>query len=50
MEMPVKNTADCSMEESIQVVLGMLDEAIEDYKRGEFISEEELFRELESIK
>jgi len=28
----------------------MLDEAIDEYERGEFISEEELFRDLESMK
>ena len=48
MEMPVKNTADCSMEDSIQVVLGMLDEAIEDYENGRLLTEEEFWKGIRS--
>lgn len=40
---------DYSLENNVKVVLGMLDEAIDEYERGEFISEEELFKELEDI-
>lgn len=50
MEMKTDRVVNYSLENSAQVVLNMLDEAIDEYERGEFISEEELFRELESIK
>ena len=49
MDMTANRTIEYSLENSIQVVLDMLDEAINEYERGEFISEEELFKELESI-
>lgn len=50
MDMIANRTVDYSLENSVQVVLNMLDEAIDEYERGEFISEEELFKELDSIK
>lgn len=50
MDMTANRTVEYSLDNSVQVVLNMLDEAIDEYERGEFISEEELFRELESIK
>ena len=34
----------------MSILFGMLDEAIDDYKNGKFVSEEELFEELKSIK
>lgn len=49
MDMTANRTVEYSLENSVQVVLNMLDEAINEYERGEFISEEELFKELESI-
>lgn len=33
----------------MNVVFNMLDEALDEYERGEFISEEELFRELKNV-
>lgn len=50
MDIIVKKSVDCPTENQVQIVLNMLDEAIEEYKRGEFVSEEEMFKELESIK
>ena len=50
MGMTANRKVEYSLDNSVQVVLNMLDEAIDEYERGEFISEEELFRELESIK
>lgn len=50
MDMTANRTVDYSLENSVQVVLNMLDEAIDEYERGEFISEEELFKELDSIR
>ena len=50
MDVIEKKSVDCSVENQVQIVLNMLDEAIEEYKRGEFVSEEEMFKELESIK
>ncbi len=50
MDILVNRKADYSLDDSVQVVLNMLDEAIDEYARGEFISEEELFKELENIK
>lgn len=47
--MTANRTVEYSLENSVQVVLNMLDEAINEYERGEFISEEELFKELDSI-
>lgn len=49
MDMTANRTVDYSLESGVQVVLNMLDEAINEYERGEFISEEDLFKELESI-
>lgn len=49
MDMTANRTVEYSLKNSVQVVLNMLDEAINEYERGEFISEEELFKELESI-
>lgn len=49
MNMSANRTMDYSLENNVKVVLGMLDEAIDEYERGEFISEEELFKELEDI-
>ena len=46
MDMTANRTVEYSLENSVQVVLNMLDEAINEYERGEFISEEELFKEL----
>ena len=50
MDIIEKKSMDCSVENQVQIVLNMLDEAIEEYKRGEFVSEEEMFKELESIR
>ena len=50
MDIIKKKSVDCSVENQVQIVLNMLDEAIEEYKRGEFVSEEEMFKELESIR
>ena len=50
MDIIEKKSVDCSVENQVQIVLNMLDEAIEEYKRGEFVSEEEMFKELESIR
>ncbi|MBQ5917003.1 MAG: hypothetical protein UEA60_07355 [Lachnospiraceae bacterium] len=50
MDITAKGNVDCPTENQVQIVLNMLDEAIEEYKRGEFVSEEEMFKELESIK
>lgn len=36
------------MEDSIQVVLGMLDEAIEDYENGRLLTEEEFWKGIRS--
>ena len=49
MDMTANRIMDYSLEKKVQVVLGMLDEAIDEYNNGQFISEEELFKELESI-
>jgi len=49
MDMTANKTVEYSLDNSVQVVLNMLDEAIDEYERGELISEEELFKELESI-
>ena len=37
------------LDNSMNVIFNMLDEALDEYERGEFISEEELFRELKNI-
>jgi len=50
MDVATKNTVEYSVNNSVKSVLNMLDEAIDEYERGEFISEEEVFQELESIK
>ncbi len=50
MDTSINGKTDYSLDDSVQVVLNMLDEAIDEYTRGEFISEEELFKELENIK
>jgi len=50
MEMKTDRVVSYSLEDSAKIVLDMLDEAIDEYERGEFISEEELFRDLESMK
>ncbi len=50
MDMTANRTTDYSLENNVQVVFNMLDEAIDEYEKGDFISEEELFKELESIK
>ena len=39
-----------SLDDIMNILFGMLDEAIEEYKRGEFVSEEEMFKELEGIR
>ena len=49
MDMTANRTVDYSLETSVQVVLNMLDEAINEYERGEFISEEDLFEELDRM-
>lgn len=49
MDMTANRTIDCSLEEKVKVVFNMLDEALDEYERGDFISEEELFKELEGI-
>lgn len=49
MDMTANRIVDYSLDNSAQVVLNMLDEAITEYENGEFISEEELFEELASI-
>lgn len=49
MDMTANRIVDYSLDNSVQVVLNMLDEAINEYEKGEFISEEELFEELASI-
>lgn len=49
MDITASRIVDYSLENSVQVVLNMLDEAIGEYEKGELISEEELFEELASI-
>ena len=49
MDMTANRIVDYSLDNSAQAVLNMLDEAINEYEKGEFISEEELFEELASI-
>jgi len=49
MDITANRTVDYSLEDSVEVVFNMLDEAINEYERDEFISEEELFKELENI-
>lgn len=44
------NDMDKSLDSAMNVVFSLLDEALDEYERGEFISEEELFKELKSIK
>ena len=48
MDVLVKDL-DKDLNNSMNVVFNMLDEALDEYERGEFISEEELFRELKNI-
>ena len=50
MDMTANRTVNHSLDNNVQDVLDMLDEAVDEYERGEFISEEELFKELECIK
>ena len=49
MDMTANRIVDYSLDNSAQVVLNMLDEAINEYEKGEFISEEELLEELANI-
>lgn len=49
MDMTANRIMDYSLEKKVQVVLGLLDEAIDEYNNCQFISEEELFNELEGI-
>ena len=49
MDMTANRIVDYSLDNSAQVVLNMLDEAINEYEKSEFISEEELFEELANI-
>lgn len=39
-----------SLDDIMNILFGMLDEAIDDYEKGKFVSEEEFFKELKSIK
>ena len=48
MDVLVKDS-DKDLDNSMNVIFNMLDEALDEYERGEFISEEELFRELKNI-
>ena len=41
MDMIVNKPVDCSVEDDMQVVFGMLDEAIDDYENGRLLTEEE---------
>lgn len=38
-----------NIDDSIQILFGMLDEAIDDFANGRVISEEEMWKELEAI-
>ena len=49
MDMTANRIMDYSLEKKVQVVLGMLDEAIDDYENGRVSSDEEFFKELEGI-
>lgn len=49
MDMTANRIVDYSLDNSAQVVLNMLDEAIKEYEQSEFIVEEELFEELANI-
>ena len=50
MDVAANRAMEYPLNNSVKTVLNMLDEAIEEYKKGEFISEEELFKELENVK
>lgn len=50
MDVIAKRSVEYSVNDSVKSVLNMLDEALDEYERGEFISEEEVFKELEKIK
>ena len=39
-----------SLDDIMKLLFDMLDEGIDDYEKGKFVSEEELFEELKSIK
>ena len=44
MDMTANRTVDYSLENSVQVVLNMLDEAIDDYENGRLLTEEEFWK------
>ncbi len=50
MDVAANRAMEYPLNNSVKAVLNMLDEAIEEYEKGEFISEEELFKELENVK
>lgn len=50
MDVATNRAMEYPLNNSVKTVLNMLDEAIEEYEKGEFISEEELFKELENVK
>lgn len=49
MNIMVNRTVNSSVDDKVNLVLDMLNEAIEEYERNEFVLEEELFMELETI-
>ena len=49
MNTMVNRTVNSSVDDKVNLALDMLDEAIEEYERNEFVLEEELFMELETI-
>ncbi|MBR6698066.1 MAG: hypothetical protein IKL73_07385 [Lachnospiraceae bacterium] len=50
MDVMANKTVECSLDDGVQVVLNMLDKVIDEHECGEFIEEDELFKELANIK
>lgn len=44
MDMTANKTAEYSLDNSVQVVLNMLDEAIDEYENGKLLTEEEFWK------
>lgn len=49
MDAVVNRVIESPLNNSVKTVLNMLDDAIEEYEKGEFITEEDLLKELENI-
>lgn len=43
MDMTVNKPVDCSLEDDMEVVFNLLDEALDDYENGRLLTEEEFW-------